>query len=263
MAKAKKAVYGPHLLGRVPGWDYRNNRYLLGQFITLSMRRQAARTPRKVWDVPTIPDQGSTPHCVGFGWLNFGNCSPVQDAWPNDRGHEIYYQAKIEDGEPKQENGSTTLSGVKAFMHFGFLKDSAYAWALSIEDIKTWLLVNGPVVVGTNWYSDMFYPDDNGYVNIGGGIAGGHEYMLYGYDRSTDSFFCANSWGENWGMKGRFNLHAADLDRLLREDGDACTTVEVGAGPIPPVPDPTPAPGCVLAPVKLVIRLLQKLIGEA
>lgn len=259
MAKAKRNAIGPQLLGRHPRWDYRN--YRLSDYITPEMRRKAAQTPRTVWELPTIPDQGSTPHCVGFGWLNFGNCTPVPDGWPNDRGHEIYYQAKVEDGEPGAENGSSTLSGVKAFMHFGFLKDSAYAFASSIEDIKTWLLINGPVVVGTNWYNSMFEPDDNGFVQIFGGIAGGHEWMLYGYDVSTDAFFCANSWGENWGMKGRFYISSANLERLMREEGDACTTVEVTTGPTPP--PPAPPPGCFTAPVLLVIRLLQKLIGEA
>lgn len=262
--KARKSAYGPELLGRKPHWDFRNNRFLLRDYITPEMRRIAAATPRKTWDLPTVSDQGSTPHCVGFGWLNFGNCTPVPDAWPNDRGHEIYYQAKVEDGEPGAENGSSTLSGVKAFMHFGFLKDSAYAWASSLDDIKTWLLVNGPVVVGTNWYEEMFFPDDNGFINIGGRVAGGHEWMIYGYDTLTDAFQCANSWGEDWGMQGRFYIHSADLERLLREDGDACTTVEItNTPPPPPDPTPTPTPGCILAPVHAVIYILRKLIREA
>lgn len=255
---ARKKKFGPELLGRHPHYDFRNFR--LSDYITVEQRQKAARRAAVVWDLPFIPDQGATGHCVGFGWLSYGNCDPVKDGWPNDRGHEIYYKAKEYDGEPGQENGSTTLSGVKAFMNFGVLENNAYAFASSVEDIKVWLLTKSPVIVGTNWYYDMFSPDGNGLVHVGGSIAGGHEYLLVGYDRATDLFKCANSWGTSFGLSGFFYIAASDLERLMREEGDACTAVEIAGGPTPP--PPAPEPGCVAVPVKLVIRLLQKLIGE-
>ena len=40
----------------------------------------------------------------------------------------------------------------------------------------------GPVVVGTNWYYGMFYPDTTGLIKIRGGLAGGHAYVINGVD---------------------------------------------------------------------------------
>lgn len=232
------------VLARKPKYDYRNFR--LADYITPAMRAEALKITARIWTLDFISDQGDTPHCVGFGWLNYGNCEPIDDNWLNERGHELYYQAKIFDGEPNAENGSSTLSGVKSFMTFGTLQNNAYAFASSIEDVKVWVLANSPVVVGTNWYYDMFFPDSSGLVHIGGGIAGGHEYMIVGYDRETDLFLCANSWGPTFGINGFFFISAADFARLMREEGDACTAVEVAVvPPPPPPPDPNPNPGCL------------------
>lgn len=234
--------FSTRVLNRQPHYDYRN--YRLADFITPAMRQRAAVVTSKEWELPFISDQGPTPHCVGFGWLNYGNADPVMDGWPNDMGHELYYRAKEYDGEPGAENGSSTLSGVKSFMTFGILKDNAYAFATTIEDVKVWVLAQSPVVVGTNWYNDMFEPDSNGLVHVGGGIAGGHEYMIVGYDRNTDLFKCANSWGSGFGLGGFFYISARDFAQLMTEEGDACTAVEITGEPVPP-PTPPPAPGCL------------------
>lgn len=232
--------FANRVLNRRPHYDYRNFR--LQDFITPEMRARAAARVNRVWVLDFISDQGDTPHCVGFGWLNYGNCLPIDDNWPNDRGHELYYHAKVYDGEPEAEDGSSTLSGVKAFMDFGSLQGGKYAFATNLEDIKVWVLDQSPVVVGTNWYDNMFYPDEAGVVHVGGWIAGGHEYMIIGYDRDTDMFLCANSWGTSFGINGSFSISAADMSRLMSEQGDACTAVEIADEPVPP--PPPPGPGC-------------------
>ncbi len=252
--------WSDRVLNRKPHYDFRN--YRLSDFITPAMRAKAMGTPAREWDLPFIPDQGNTGHCVGFGWLNFGNCDPVMDGWPNDRGHEIYYKAKEYDGEPGNENGSSTLSGVKAFMDFGKLKDSAYAFATSLEDVKIWTLANGPVVTGSDWYDGMFYPDSNGVVVPSGWVAGGHEYMIIGYERETDLFHYANSWGTGFGIDGKFYMHAVDYEKLMRQQGDACTAFEITSTPVPPPPpppEPPPAPGC--APISSIFYSLYKWTG--
>lgn len=273
MATIPPEDFRNRVLNRRPKYDYRNFR--LSDFITPEMRLKAQGTPVREWDLPFISDQGPSPHCVGFGWLNFGNCDPVMDGWQNDRGHEIYYAAKDIDGEPGAENGSSTLSGVKAFMKYGFLSGSNYAFANSLEDVKVWVLANGPVVVGTNWYDSMFVPNYDGVVDVYGYIAGGHEYLIIGYDRESDLFHCANSWGTGFGINGTFYIRGVDFERLMREEGDACTTIEISATPEPPplppptpepppAPVPTPLPDWLVWLFKKIIEFLQSLIfGEA
>jgi hypothetical protein len=237
-------------MGRKPmKYDYRDFR--LTDFITPAMRRRIALTTSNEWKVDHILDQGNTPHCVGFAWAGFGVSLPVFDNWDNVVGDKIYYAAKVIDGEPNAEDGSTTRSGVKAFMQFGSLQNNAYAFANSLQDVIDWLLVNGPVVTGTNWYDGMFSPDSGGLVKISGSLAGGHEWMLSGVDTVARTFKATNSWGTSFGIEGQFYIGFDDYQRLLNEEGDACTAVEVVAPPTPtptpaPTPTPTPTPsGCL------------------
>lgn len=235
------------VLNRKPmAYDMRD--YRLGDYLTPTMRKRAARMTSNEWAATRVLDQGNTPHCVGFAWAGFGISLPVFDDWQNDRGDAIYYAAKVIDGEPGQEDGSTTRSGVQAFMKFGSLQDSAYAFANSMQDVIDWVLVNGPVITGTDWYSGMFYPDSTGLVKISGSIAGGHEWEISGVDTVAQKFKCTNSWGTGFGVNGQFYIGFSDYQRLLNQQGDACTAIEIVGSPTPaptPSPAPTPIPGCL------------------
>jgi hypothetical protein len=236
------------VLNRQPmPYDYRD--YRMADFLNTARRRRAAATTSMRWEVKRILDQGAKPHCVGFAWAGFGISVPVFDDWTDVQGDAIYYEAKKLDGDPGGENGSTTRSGVQAFMKFGSLQNNAYAFANSIQDITDWLLSSGPVIVGTNWYDGMFYPDSNSVVSISGSVAGGHEYMLSGYDTLTRLVLCTNSWGTGYGKAGQFYMSLDTLARLMAEQGDACTAMEVTGTPVPP-PDPSPS-GCLTLSIKI------------
>lgn len=222
------------VLARTPMvYDHRDFR--LSDYITPEMRRKAAELVSKDWDVARILDQGSTPHCVGYAWAGFGISLPVFDDWKEEMGEKIYYQAKVYDGEPNQENGSSTRSGVRAFMDFGHLEANTYAFATSIDDIITWVLTMGPVITGTDWYDEMFYPDENGIIRVGGYLVGGHEWMICGVDRSKALFHCVNSWGTSYAIGGKFYIGFSDYEVLFNNQGDAVTALEV-VDPIPPPP---------------------------
>lgn len=245
MAKKRKTGFDYVVLNRKPRpYDHRD--WMLSGFITPEMRLQALTVTSKDWSDAKVLDQGSTPHCVGYAWAGYGIAEPVVDDWDNKMGDEIYYRAKEYDNEPNQENGSTTLSGVKAFMTFADLEGNGYAWATNMDDIITWVLVKSPVVVGTNWYYDMFFPNADGLVRVGGGIAGGHEWMIVGVDTVAREFHCVNSWGTSFGINGTFKIGFDDFEILFNEQGDAVTAVETPL-PVPPPPDPTPTPnpGCL------------------
>jgi hypothetical protein len=73
------------------------------------------------------------------------------------------------------------------------------------------------ISVGTYWYESMFYPTASGLVTVSGDIAGGHQYLIRGYDVDRDRVM-GRCW---WGAFRDFWMSRTDLNRLLREGGDA------------------------------------------
>ena len=75
------------------------------------------------------------------------------------------------------------------------------------------------VSVGTAWYNDMF---DNPWpqqrpLSVSGGIAGGHQWTVRGYDLSAD-LVLGRCW---WGTFRDFWITRQALGYLLDDDGDA------------------------------------------
>jgi len=169
-----------------------------------------------------VLDQGSTPHCVGFGWAGWGNCEPVDDDYQNDDGHTA------------GESGSYVRSGAKAMKNRGRL--GAYAFG-SLEDARRFVLTSGPVTLGIDWYDGMFDPDNAGRIRPTGAYAGGHCVMLYGADE--EYAYIQNSWGWSWGLLGGCKMTWSDLLFAFGRYGEACAAVELPLEPTPPDP---PAP---------------------
>lgn len=239
--KSKKANGFEHIVLSWKPRPYDHRDWQLSNFITPEMRLKASGGNAYDWEDNKILDQGSSPECVGYAWAGYGICTPIVDAWDNSWGHKIYQAAKVIDGD--NQDGSTTLSGVKAFMGVAKLEGDGYAWAHTLDDIVTWVLLKSPIIVGSDWDYNMFYPDADGLVHIGGGIAGGHEWMIYGVDTVSREFHCVNSWGDGFGVNGKFKIGFDDFDILWSDGGDAVTAVEASSEPVPvPVPVPTPVP---------------------
>lgn len=177
-----------------------------------------------LWGDPDQLDQGQTGHCVGFGCAQFCNADPINDHFANSDGHALYYECKVIDGDPNAENGSSVHSGIKALANRG--RVGTYAWTTSIATIKTWVQTKGPVVVGTDWMNGMFSPDASGFVKPTGALAGGHCYLIVGWSHD-DVITFQNSWGSNFGLNGRFKMHAADFQTLVVSGFEACATVEL------------------------------------
>lgn len=194
-------------------------------------------------------DQGATGHCVGFAWSQWHNSPPVIGTYVNADGHNVYYECKVIDGQPLQENGSWTRSGAQAMKNRGRLDE--YVFAGSVEEIIAWLLNHGPVAVGSDWDGPMFDPDVSGYLRPDGNSEGGHEWLLIGYDDGgidyvdTEPYFVMqNSWGLNWGVQvvklpsenrlttilvpgGRAKITVREFKQLFARDGDAAAALEL------------------------------------
>lgn len=172
-----------------------------------------------------VLDQGNTSQCVGYAFRQLLNTAPVmQQGGPSAT--DIYREAqRIDEWPGEQYDGTSVRAGAKVLHAEGYL--SAYHWATRAEDVRDYILTSGPVVVGTDWLTDMFTPDKDGYLPVSGSFVGGHAYVLCGYSTGRSAFRIINSWGKGFGQAGRAWIRFDDFARLLSSNGEACAAVEL------------------------------------
>jgi len=220
----KRTVVRDKRYDRIKSFDPRSRNYDIKELVADKPLR------KRHWTVKRVLDQGNDGACVGFGWAGELIATPAVNLVDNKYAQTVIYWGaqKIDEfpgGEypganPGGQQGSSVLAGAKTVKSLGYIGE--YRWAFNFQDVLKTLSNVGPVVVGTNWYYDMENVDQDGFIHIGGGIAGGHCYVLVGHDPAEKSVTIQNSWGENWGKKGQAKISYADLQRLLNEDGEAC-----------------------------------------
>ena len=242
-----------HGFGRRFAPDDRDRNYLMRRM--LPDARRLALPTRKTWGIDkTALDQGATGTCVGHAWRNFLRCAPQRTEKTGPSAFDIYRSAvaddpfsqnddesTLPDGDPGLDYGTTVRAGAEAVMGFGRLK--SYVWAFSLQPVVEWVLTSGPVVLGTNWYSSFQSPDADGVVRITPSSTpiGGHAYLLRGVDTRNALARCCNSWSDGWGESGEFFLPFRDLERLIHEDGEACSAVQKSLSPQAVMPPRTVA----------------------
>jgi len=198
-------------------------------------------------DPSAVLDQGQYGTCVGNGWSQWANSDPVNDKYDEGpfgvegaatsggpHARAVYYETTVLDGSPDDpdapgggQQGATVRNGAKVMKARGRL--SAYASAATLDDALAFLAKSGTVVVGSDWMNDMFSPDSNGVVKPTGGVAGGHCYLMIGYDAATGLIEFLNSWGSGWAKGGRFFMHKADFQTLFASGGELWAAVELAA----------------------------------
>lgn len=207
---------------------------------------------KRLWPIPSwLPlDQGQEGACVGFGWSAELAVEPVSVPVTNGFALRLYHAAQAIDKAEGRDypDGATTLAGAKAAKNMGLI--SAYRWCFGIDEVTDALVVRGPVVLGINWYDGMYETDTNGLVSVNGPLVGGHCISLTGYwpykisvnGRSTkdnspfgqDVYEWVNSWGKMYGRAGVGFIRRSDLDRLLKEDGEAVIATDIAPQPEKP-----------------------------
>lgn len=175
-------------------------------------------------------DQGDTPRCVSYAWLHWVEDGPVTHPYdatvPSLPPRELYDRAQRRDEWPGTNyDGTSVRAGAKVLRDEGLIE--SYRWAWDVETVVQALLTAGPVVVGTWWWTEMFQPDQDGFVQARGTREGGHAYVLNGVNLDRGVVRLKNSWGRWWGRRGHAWLTLDDLDTLISEQGEACLAIEL------------------------------------
>lgn len=123
-------------------------------------------------------------------------------------------------------DGTSVRAGAKVLQTKGFIE--SYLWAWDVNTVIQAVLEKGPVVVGTEWTYDMFFPNiDTAIIKPTGNSAGGHAYLINGVNTKKKLFRIKNSWGRVWGNKGHAYISFDDMDKLIRNQGEACLAIEI------------------------------------
>ena len=204
------------------------------EFLLPFKRRGSGVITQKTWWTPKpCYDQGATSECVAYSAVRYLTTNPIRNKPLNFR--EFYNECKKNDEWPGESyDGTSVRAAFKVFKERGYV--SEYRWAFDFEPVIAHLLMVGPVVMGTYWTPTMSNVRDDGYVEVGHikEEDDGHAWLLIGanrkrrnYDGTVGACRGINSWGDGWGIKGRFWITFKDLDRLIKADGEACVATEV------------------------------------
>lgn len=215
-------------LGRRQATDQRDRAYMLRSVIRPSLAKEITT---KTWALSTVLDQGILPQCVAYSWTGFLLAAPLQHR-PSTLGsiakytQQLYDKSQGLDEWPGEAyDGTSVRGGVKALAELG--RAGEYLWAFDAAVARDYVLTRGPLVLGTNWHVEMYKPDADGYIRPIGAVDGGHAYLAVGYNRKREAFRIQNSWGPDWGVKGRVWLKRDDLQKLLDADGECCSAMEI------------------------------------
>jgi hypothetical protein len=195
-----------------------------------------------------VLDQGSVGSCCGnaaAGWVGTDNATRQGSRTVDEdlalKLYSLATQLDEFDGEyPPTDSGSSGIGAAKALRQAGFC--SGFTHGFTLAALAT-ALQSGPVMAGTVWYNSMSDPDSDGRIllNTGTGVAGGHEYVIDGFEPASkppdDRYWMTQSWGIGWGLQGRAYFTGADLTVLLSNDGDVTVPTPLTA----PAPAPTDA----------------------
>jgi hypothetical protein len=211
-------------LGRRVEHDPRSRRY--------TAPRGTVRTVLWTHAAPVL-DQQDIGACTGFSLAQLLNCTKFHRSRPKRRyldaraAYDLYSVAtELDQWEgtwPPSDSGSSGLAVAKAGVRLGYLSSYTHAFGLyqAVEALSI-----SPVITGTNWYDGMYDTDSKGFVSLSGDVVGGHEWLLIGANTRDGYLTGLNSWGPQWGLRGRFRIRIRDYDRLLHEQGDV--TVPIG-----------------------------------
>lgn len=215
------------IFGRLAEHDERNLNFTLR---TTGIQERSYTHPLPE---PLDLNQGSTGMCVSTAIGYDLALAPVyvRNITIPKLKEKIYYEAQKIDpfpggdypGATPKKAGTSLLAGMKVTQALGYF--SEYRWVFNAYDLALGVGSVSPAVIGVNWYTGMMRPDANRYIHPTGTIVGGHAICVRGVNFKKKLFVLQNSWGMNWGANGCCLISFANMDMLLKQNGDACFAV--------------------------------------
>lgn len=197
--------------------------------MTLNTKYPDLEPISKYWWAPTILDQEEDGACAAFSATHI----MLNEPWLGDPAvynqgfaRELYFAAQRNDqwpggeypGADPQMSGTSMLAVAKELKKMGLIK--GYEWAFRMMELILGVGYIGPAWVGTDWHEGMMEPDKFGEVDPVGRIVGRHAWGVYGYNHRERMFSAVNSWGEGWGVAGRFKISVPNMAMLLQNEGE-------------------------------------------
>ena len=210
-------------LDRLVSFDKRSRNFGVASTIAASRPRSYS------WRLCDILNQGNEGSCVGHGISHELKARPSEVKGVDHRFavEKIYWPAQqIDDwpgglypGARPRYEGTSVLAGLKVTQAMGYF--DAYRWAFGIDDLIMGVGYNGPAVLGINGYEGMQNTDPDGFIHVTGRVVGGHCALCAKVDLRRQAFRIPNSWGRGWGQDGWAWISFSDMDKLLRNQGEA------------------------------------------
>lgn len=203
--------------------------------------------------LPVVRDQGQVGSCVGFGVG--GNLSGLAIEQKLDIGWFsptwIYNGARQLEGNLYEDTGCQPRDALEFLIKNGALLEKFLPYnplkldttlptnqqrteaakypVLSYERVVDGIagvcsaLAAGKLVsIGSPWYAQWMSTDIYGKLakpSCCSPVAGGHETLLYGYDRPTEYLQGQNSWSTDWGKDGRFWMPFSAISMFKNKGG--------------------------------------------
>ncbi len=174
-------------------------------------------------------DQGATSQCVIYSWLHVAADGPLAQRTLPTRWNPtaLYQEGQRLDRTPPWDvdSGLTCDAGAKVMRAHGLVGE--YRWIEEFDELLD-ALVAAPVTCGAWWRQDMFTPQKGGLVTFTGRVAGGHQWVINGFNKQTQMIRHKNSWGRAWGHYGHFYTTFATMREILVAGGaEICVAREL------------------------------------